>query len=447
MATRSAADQSSTAWNEAFLKALAISAATLLQWGLISCVGGVGLILVHLVHRYRDVLLRVGRALPPPFRLPPPRLPADGGDPIANRAQRALRNIRFQRSYSSGWSGSLKLPAGLEAGANFAVSLAQQQQSLPEVVQEFREFAAAVAALHGKVIIGVDELDKLESDDKAQAFVNEIKAIFNIPNCFYLVSVSESAISNFQRRGLPFRDAFDSAFDEILNVGYFSLQDSARLLSRRVLNLPVPFLCICHCLSSGLPRDLIRVTRDAIGYARDEKQLNAISQVARALVQADARAKIHATEIAAREIALEPETTLFLTAAAPLERFDPAAVPNLSQIVGLKFALRDDLSDDEHPFLRKLIKLQLELEAYLLFAVTAAEIFSGLQTEQDWRQAIADDTIGGLAKAREAFELNPGIARFRVMELRLKRNLRIPQDPAGAAAQGNRQPAPMPIVI
>jgi hypothetical protein len=175
-ATPSAADRSSTAWNEMFLKALGISAAILLQWGLIACLGGAALILVHLVYRYRDELLCIGCALPPPFRLPPPHLLVDSEDPIVDRAQRALCNISFQRSYSPGWSGSLKLPAGLEAGANLAVSLAQQQQSLPEVVQEFREFAATVAALHGKVIIGVDELDKLEFDEKAQAFVNEIKA-------------------------------------------------------------------------------------------------------------------------------------------------------------------------------------------------------------------------------------------------------------------------------
>lgn len=34
--------------------------------------------------------------------------------------------------------------------------------------------------------------------------------------------------------------------------------ESARLLERRVIGLPVVFAMLCHCLSGGLPRDLIR---------------------------------------------------------------------------------------------------------------------------------------------------------------------------------------------
>jgi hypothetical protein len=143
-----------------------------------------------------------------------------------------MRDIRFQRSYSSGWSGSLKLPAAFEATVNQALSLAQRQQSLPDLVEEFKTFVQGVVGYY-RVIIGIDELDKISSDKKAQTFINEIKAIFNIPGCFYLISVSESAISSFERRGLAFRDAFDSAFDDILPVKYLTRMGSFGLLSRR----------------------------------------------------------------------------------------------------------------------------------------------------------------------------------------------------------------------
>jgi len=104
----------------------------------------------------------------------------------------------------------------------------------------------------------------MESDEKAHLFLNEIKAIFGVPGVFFLVSVSENAISSFERRGLPFRDVFDSSFDTIVYVGHLNLDGSKRILKRRTTGLPEPFIAFCHCLSGGLPRDLIRACRDMV---------------------------------------------------------------------------------------------------------------------------------------------------------------------------------------
>ena len=116
----------------------------------------------------------------------------------------------------------------------------------------------------GHVIIGIDELDKIGSDEKARQFLNDIKGVFGLERCFYLVSVSEEAMANFERRGLPFRDVFDSSFDEIIKVSYFGFDDAKQMLARRILGLPVPFTGLCYCLSGGLPRDLIRAARRLI---------------------------------------------------------------------------------------------------------------------------------------------------------------------------------------
>jgi hypothetical protein len=74
-----------------------------------------------------------------------------------------LSNIRFQQSFTSGWSGSLKLPVTLEGS-----------------MKSYKQ-----------VLICIDELDKLESDEAAQRFLNGIKSVFNQTRCSYLVSVSE----------------------------------------------------------------------------------------------------------------------------------------------------------------------------------------------------------------------------------------------------------------
>ena len=58
-------------------------------------------------------------------------------------------------------------------------------------------------------------------------------------------------MASFERRGLPFRDVFDSSFDEIIKVPYLGFDDVKRMLARRVLGLPAPFAGLCYCLSGG----------------------------------------------------------------------------------------------------------------------------------------------------------------------------------------------------
>lgn len=130
-----------------------------------------------------------------------------------------LKQIKFHQTFTSGWSGGLKLPMGIEGGINNALTIAENQMTNPEIVSAFIQFLSVIPKEY-QIIIGIDELDKLESDELAQQFINEIKSIFGIPKCFYLISVSENAMSNFERRGLPFRDVFDSAFDSIVYVSY-----------------------------------------------------------------------------------------------------------------------------------------------------------------------------------------------------------------------------------
>src|SRR5262249_39269906 len=140
---------------------------------------------------------------------------------LSAHAETWLKAIKFQQSYTSGWSGALKLPIGLEGGVNRAVTLAQNQLSLPEVVYFLTRFLEEVSHKY-QVIIGIDEMDKLASDELAHQFLNEIKSIFGLEHCFYLISVSENAMSNFERRGLPFRDVFDSSFDDFVHVEHLN---------------------------------------------------------------------------------------------------------------------------------------------------------------------------------------------------------------------------------
>ena len=204
------------------------------------------------------------------------------GHALAAKAKEHLKKVRYLQTSASGWSGTLGLA---RTSGQYSRSHTQSEQpfSYPEIVDEFRRFAREVGAdvhRHGeRVFIGIDELDKIGTPEQAERFLNEIKGIFGIPHLYFMVSVSDDALTAFERRGLPLRDAFDSSFDEIIHVGPLSYAESRRLLYRRVIGLTEPYVALCHCLAGGLARELIRaarqVTRAGVAVTGDDRTSSA----------------------------------------------------------------------------------------------------------------------------------------------------------------------------
>ena len=226
---------------------------------------------------FRQVLAR----RPGQQRSPAKEAQPKGG--LIVEAREYLRQIRAQQSNTKTVGATLSTP-GNTAGASgqYATTSTELARTYPELVRTFVSFLGKVASeLHGPekpedadgmdslgseqprgcMVIGIDELDKISGAEQAQRFVNELKAILGVPHCYYLISVSDDALAAYEMRGLPVRDAFDSAFDEVIHVRYLDLEGSLRLLKKRVL-MPDPF--VCHCLSGGLPRDLIRAARHVV---------------------------------------------------------------------------------------------------------------------------------------------------------------------------------------
>jgi hypothetical protein len=212
------------------------------------------------------------------------------------RTQEHLRRIRFLQTQTTGWSGKLTLPLGSDAGWTRSVQLADRALTYPEIVADLRAFLDDTTQFslgEPAVIVAIDELDKIGSADEAQKFVNEIKGLFGVARTQFLVSVSEDALASFEQRGLPVRDAFDSAFDEIVRIDHLSLADTYLLLNGRVIGMPEPFLCLAHCMSGGLARDVIRVARSMVSMvdkAGDDDPLR-LDDVCGALLRDDVNAK------------------------------------------------------------------------------------------------------------------------------------------------------------
>ena len=361
-------------------------------------------------------------------------------DELRQRAEADLEEIRYQQTFSSGYSGKLAIPLGGEIGVQSQNTLARRQASLPELIGMLRSFLQLAAHARGQVVIGIDEMDKMESGDVAQQFLNEIKAIFGVQKVYYLVSISEGAMSSFERRGLPFRDVFDSSFDEVIAVEPLSLVQSQALLRARVVGLGPPYLDLCHCLSGGLARDLLRVARQLSLLNRKEKCL---PEVCRELVRGELERKVEAATVSAREIALEPyvsELLFWIRTLPEKEEISVEALIDRAAVPPEAWSPPAGDLDRKDGGVEALERIRQELAAYTYYLATVLQLFteveggpakwfSDVESVQDDHEdgddaGDGDDAEDGesaldrLARARIAFATNPHVARVIIDEFR-----------------------------
>jgi energy-coupling factor transporter ATP-binding protein EcfA2 len=317
---------------------------------------------------------------------------------IVALASTHLANIHYLQTHTTGWSGKVTLPRS-EVGWSRTRQQERRPQTYPELVAALCEFLAAFAEVETAVpamIIAVDELDKIESADRAQQFVNEIKSIFAAPGTQFLVSVSEDALASFERRGLPVRDAFDSAFHEIVRVDYLTVDDTAQLLASRVIALPEPFVWLVHCLSGGLPRDVVRTARAMVALTTVDAPPS-LDVVCAALVGDDLNRKSHAFQLACRDIGDSAEVTGFIRSLRQL-------APDTGRLSALVPTL---LHGGE------LASLSRQAAAYVYYSATLLAVFTRDRVDQPGAA-----TFDGLARAKQSLAVHPRLAWLLVDEFR-----------------------------
>ncbi|MDF3143279.1 MULTISPECIES: P-loop NTPase fold protein [unclassified Streptomyces] len=226
--------------------------------------------MLHLFYKLCDLVIKEGLA-------------------TAQEAERHKRSIRYLQTQSD----EAAIGAGWRSwtlSAKRATSLAEQPQTYPEIVDTLKRFLSRTAQeLDGdkqrrrRLVIGIDELDRIEPAATARTFLNELKAVFDVPKCLFVLSVSDEALREAELAPVGRRDAFDSAIDEVVRVEPLDLETAQRLLSRRVVGLPVPFAALFYCLSGGIPRDLLRTARAAYSYVSTE-DVRLLSDLAKKLV-------------------------------------------------------------------------------------------------------------------------------------------------------------------
>jgi hypothetical protein len=188
-------------------------------------------------------------------------------EPLLAAADANLEALRYLETRTQETSGELS-GAVAKLGARSGRSLAAQALTLPEMTARYREFMQLAVADHDAdgrrrvVVVAIDELDKMESAQEAARFLNEVKALFGQGGVFYLVSLSDDAAASFEQRGVGIRDVFESVFDQVVLIEPLTPAEAQTLLARRIVGLQPPFAELCHAMSGGLPRELMRCARE-----------------------------------------------------------------------------------------------------------------------------------------------------------------------------------------
>ncbi|MFH8606084.1 hypothetical protein ACH4D5_01125 [Streptomyces sp. NPDC018029] len=372
---------------------------------------------------------------------------------LVHRCQRHLYRLRTLQNATA--MVSLGMPDKL--GASQTTSLSLAPLTYPELVSDFRQILGDIALECGsglgplgsyrrrtKVIIAIDELDRVGTEEQALAFLREVKAVFGIRGVCYLISVAEDVGAAFVRRGLPHRDVTESSLDDVLHVRPCTLAESTAILKERVPGLTPPYACLSHALSGGVPRDLIRYGR-RLDEVQQETNAYEMAQLAWEMISDEVAEALASTRVLlADEPGWTAGTAAVLLHLGELEQLlsaDGAEQPgstlsrrNNARVLMTDFAgrrvrpMRQWTVDGAQPWPTGpglsdgTLALLEEASAYVYFGLTLLDVFGSAEFTR--RKAAADgrsprrDGVQPLAEARQELSISPQSARVIISDVR-----------------------------
>lgn len=343
----------------------------------------------------------------------------------------------LQHIQSVGTSTSLGASArALTLGFGRTSGSSSRTFTYPELVWEFRSLLSRISAIerqdNWKVFVGIDELDRLGSSEQARAFLAEIKAIFDVPRVYFVLSVSEDIGSAFIRRGLPTRDVTDSSLEDVLVIEARTLEESRALLQIRVPGFTDPFVALVHALSGGLPRDLIRYTRKVTETHRRTHQpgLAALArevlweEAAQALAGFRALLARHDDSAATAQTVHDLHTLITLIREADSSRANPELEQRILHLAHAAHPLHPEGTDP----VGEPAQRWEEFSCYLYFIGTLLEVFArrnfAARKEAYTGTDKASAALQRLAEARLEMTVSPHSARKILEQFRVHWALR-----------------------
>jgi hypothetical protein len=193
------------------------------------------------------------------------------------REATALRErIRFSASLRSSTELGINAPKPVPTSLNKSQekSLDERPTTIASLVFDFRNLAEFIAdTLPGPLIIGIDELDKIELADSVRELLRDIKGIFEVTGVHFLVSISEEAAATLQLGTLQSsgRNEFNSSFYTVIELPPLGPIGASELLRARGFSAPGRLAEALCLLSGGNRRELIRMADLCAVHASRER--------------------------------------------------------------------------------------------------------------------------------------------------------------------------------
>jgi KAP family P-loop domain len=159
--------------------------------------------------------------------------------------------------------------------------------SLPELTASYIDFVAyTLRVFPSKLLVCIDELDKVTDLDQVRLILREIKGALYVKGTFYLLSISNDALRSFEGRLGDQRDIFESTFDDVFPVRPLDLATCLDILHSRLQDQPISnslfdtkqTFYVISIFSAGNARDLVRNFRECI--LSNEKGILPLADVA-----------------------------------------------------------------------------------------------------------------------------------------------------------------------
>jgi hypothetical protein len=360
-------------------------------------------------------------------------------------------SIRRARNYSihlkiertSNWGAHFGLPGvrGASLSLSRGASQAYAPWSMPEMVGRLRDFVEEISRPKSQyvapMIIGIDEIDRIGSVEQAERFIGEIKSIFGIPNCFFLVSVAEDVGFLFSRQSVIGMSTLEHSFDDVVVVDALNFNEARELLSARVPGFTDSFVFLALALSGGLPREIIRVARRLVDVNHEEEAKGyfpRIGDLALRLVAEDVAEVLRTSRSQLARMSLSDswgEVFYRLRDAMVLLRSDATLTDERYKVIRDLSSLSSPNTDvqpmNQNEGEAAAIKILDGITAFASYSITVIEAFDNDYFDLHNARETVSDTSGGsymeLAAARMELGVSPDSSQAIVRRFRKESKL------------------------
>lgn len=112
-----------------------------------------------------------------------------------------------------------------------------------------------------QILIAIDELDKILDTEKLHNMLKSMKAIFEIEDVYYILSISEDALETYRLRHVDTKNEIDSAFTHIIPVPPMDANGSLAFYVEHHQNWAADLLPAAIVFGGGVPRDMHRLSQ------------------------------------------------------------------------------------------------------------------------------------------------------------------------------------------